>query len=163
MSENVMGDDLLRIGELASRAGVSRRTVDFYTGLGLLTPLRRSGGNFRLYQPTDVRRIAAIRRLEAQGLRLEEINNLLAASTSGDQAPCADHAEGPCPADPVALEGSLTSLDAQLRALRDLPEVADHGTRGVLATLVARAQMLIATALVLSEEVLPAQQLLPPL
>jgi MerR family copper efflux transcriptional regulator len=153
----------LRIGELASRAGVSRRTVDFYTSTGLLTPVRRSGGNFRLYRPADVERIAAIRRLEAQGIRLGEIKHLLTATAVEDHAVCTDPAAGPCPADPVVLEGYLTSLDAQLLALRDVTQVVDHQTRGVLTTLVARAQVLIATALVLTEEVLPATQLLPPL
>jgi len=161
---STMADHLLRIGELAARAGVSRRTVDFYTGLGLLSPARRSGGNFRLYQPTDVQRIAAIRRLEGQGIRLDEITHLLTDRAPEATPECEDHSEGPCPADPVALGECLTSLDAQVRALRDLPEVANHGTRGaVLATLVARAQMLIATALILSEEVLPGAELLPPL
>jgi len=158
-----MTEDLLRIGEIASRAGVSRRTVDFYTGLGLLTPVRRSGGNFRLYQQTDVKRITAIRQLEAQGMRLDEISHLLTACAPEDHTRCADSSEGSCPADPVALKGYLTSLDAQVRALRDLPEVADHGTRGVLATLVARAQVLIATALIVSEEILPGTHLLPTL
>jgi MerR family copper efflux transcriptional regulator len=152
----------LRIGEIASRAGVSRRTVDFYTGLGLLTPVRRSGGNFRLYQPTDVQRIAVIRRLEAQGIRLDEITHLLTASAPDDYTRCADSCESCCPADPVAFKGYLTSLDTQVRALRDLPEVADHGTRGVLSNLVARAQVLMATALILSEEILPGTHLLPP-
>jgi MerR family copper efflux transcriptional regulator len=159
----VMTEDLFRIGEVASRAGVSRRTVDFYTGLGLLTPVRRSGGNFRLYEPTDVKRIAAIRQLEAQGIRLDEISHLLTASAPDDHTRCADSSESSCPADPVALKGYLTSLDAQVRALHDLPDVADHGTRGVLATLVARATVLIATALIVSEEILPATHLLPPL
>ena len=153
----------LRIGDLASRAGVSRRTVDFYTELGILTPVGRSGGNFRLYQPTDVHRIAAIRRLEAQGIRLDEIGHLLSASPLEDHTHCADNAEGPCPADPVALEGYLTALDTQVQALRDVTGAVDDQTRRVLATLVARAQVLIATALVLSEEILPSTQLLPPL
>jgi len=169
-----MSNCLLRIGELASRAGVSRRTVDFYTGLGLLAPAR-SGGNFRLYQPADVQRIAAIRRLEAQGIRLDEIVRLLKGGrppnhTGGADHPeganhpeGAGHPEGAIPADPVALQGYLTSLDAQVQALRDLPEVADHGTRGVLTGLVARAQMLIATALILSDELLPGTEFLPPL
>jgi DNA-binding transcriptional MerR regulator len=164
MGEEVRGEDLLRIGELASRAGVSRRTVDFYTSRGLLTPARRSGGNFRLYQLTDVQRIAAIRRLEAQGIRLDEITHLLTDRALEDHTRCVDHSDGPCPADPAALKGYLTSLNSQVQALRDLPEVADHGTRGaVLATLVARAQMLIATALLLSEDLLPGAEFLPPL
>jgi MerR family transcriptional regulator, copper efflux regulator len=165
-----MGGDLLRIGEIASRAGVSRRTVDFYTGLGLLTPLR-SGGNFRLYQPGDAQRITTIRRLETHGLRLEEITRLLTDRTGegdtgrADPDPAdrsEDHDPRPDPTDPVALAEYLTSLDAQVQALRDLPEVADQGTRGVLTSLVVRAQVLIATALVLREELLPGTELLPP-
>jgi MerR family copper efflux transcriptional regulator len=155
-----MTEDLLRIGELASRAEVSRRTVDFYTGLGLLVPTR-SGGNFRLYQPADVQRIAAIRRLEAQGIRLDEIARLLTGET--EDAARAAHSEGSGPASPATLEGYLSSLDAQVQALRDLPEVTDHGTRGVLAGLVGRAQVLIATALILSDELLPGAEFLPPL
>lgn len=159
----MVSEDLLRIGDIASRAEVSRRTVDFYTGLGLLTPVRRSGGSFRLYRQTDVQRIWAIRRLEAQGIRLEEITHLLGASAPAEHDRCADRSGRPCPAGPLALEGYLTSLDAQMQALRDVTEVVDDQTRGVLTTLVARAQVLIATALVLSEEILPRTQLLPPL
>ena len=159
-----MAEDLLRIGELATRASVSRRTVDFYTGLGLLPPSRRSGGNFRLYQPADVHRIAAIRRLEGQGIRLDEIAHLLAGGAAPQgHTTCEDHPDGPCPADPVALKKYVASLDEQVRALHDLPEVADHRARGVLATLVARAQVLIATALILSDELIPGTELLPPL
>ena len=162
-SQDTMGPRPLRIGEIASRAGVSRRTVDFYTGLGLLTPTR-SGGNFRLYQPADVQRIAAIRRLEAQGIRLEEIARLLTASPVEDDTADGDHAQGQSPpADSLTLSGHLASLGAQVQALRELPEVADHGTRGVLATLVSRAQVLIATALIMGEELLPGTDLLPPL
>jgi DNA-binding transcriptional MerR regulator len=156
------GEGLLRIGEVASRSEVSRRTVDYYTGLGLLTPVR-SGGNFRLYQPADVQRIAAIRQLEAQGIRLDEIAHLLTGRGTEDHTQCSDGSTDPCPADPTALKDQLTSLDAQVRALHDLPATANGGTRSVLTSLVARAQLLIATALVLSEEVLPGPGLLPPL
>jgi DNA-binding transcriptional MerR regulator len=157
-----MGEELLRIGELAAQAGVSTRTVDFYTGLGLLSPTRRSGGNYRLYCPTDVQRIAAVRHLEAQGIRLDDIAHVLAGEDA-DHADCADRYQGPCPADPVALAGYLAALDVQLKALRDVAENADPQTRGVLATLAARAQALIATALLLGADVLPGSDVLPPL
>lgn len=158
-----MGQELLRIGELATRAQVSRRTVDFYTGLGLLAPTR-SAGNFRLYQPADVQRIAAIRRLEAQGIRLDEIARLMNGRVSEADTQGAVHSEGPGPADPADLKAHLTSLDEQVRALRELPEGASRGSRGaMLATLVARAQVLITTALILSDELLPGAEFLPPL
>jgi len=154
-------DEVLRIGELAARAGVSPRTVDFYTGLGLLTPVRRSGGNFRLYRSTDVQRIAAVRHLEAQGIRLDDIAHVL-ADQDGDHADCADRYQGPCPADPIALAGYLSALDVQLQALRDVAQTVDPQTRGVLAALTARAQALIATALLLGADVLPGGDVLPP-
>jgi MerR family copper efflux transcriptional regulator len=158
-----MEADLLRIGELASRAGVSTRTVDFYTGLGLLTPSRRSGGNFRLYQPSDVQRIEAIRRLEAQGIRLDDIAHAMTASARQDHSECVDPSVGTCPADPLALEAYLASVVEQVRALRDVAGVADPQTRGVLTTLAARAQALIATALLMSGGVLPGIDSLPPM
>lgn len=158
-----MSEGLLRIGELASLAGVSRRTVDFYTGLGLLVPAGRSGGNFRLYQRSDVDRIEAIRRLEAEGIRLDEITHLLTSSAEEDHVRCADPARGPCSADPAVLQGYLISLDAQVQALRNVTAVVDNPTRGVLTTLVARAQVLIATALLLSDQLMPGSQLLPPM
>ena len=151
----------LRIGELAARAGVSTRTVDYYTGLGLLAPVRRSGGNFRLYHSSDVRRITAIRQLEAQGIRLEDITHLLTTSARDDHSDCTAPEQGPCPADPAALTEYLTSLDAQVLALHNAAEVADPQVRGVVAALTARAQTLLATAVALSSDVLPVIEHLP--
>jgi DNA-binding transcriptional MerR regulator len=65
--------ELLRIGDVARRAGVSRRTVDFYTRMGLLQPAKRSQGNYRLYPPESVDRIHLIRRLEEQGVPLADV------------------------------------------------------------------------------------------
>jgi MerR family copper efflux transcriptional regulator len=156
-------DGLLRIGELAAHAGVSTRTVDFYTGLGLLVPTRRSDGNFRLYQPADAQRIAAIRHLEAQGIRLEDIAHVLAGPAQADHTGCAKAADAPCPADPSALGEYLTSLGAQVRALQDAAEGVDPRTGGVLAILAMRAQALIATAVILAADVLPHADHLPPM
>jgi DNA-binding transcriptional MerR regulator len=64
---------LYRIGELAKLAGVSARTIDYYTGLGLLTPVKRSKGNYRLYNDETLERIRRIEELKAQKYSLEEI------------------------------------------------------------------------------------------
>ena len=158
-----MEESLLRIGEVASRAEVSKRTVDFYTGLGLLTPVRRSGGNFRLYRATDVARIAAIRRLEAQGVRLDEIAQILAADGHDHPARCPSGEDGVCPADPRTLQAHLASVDVELQALRDAADLVDSQTRGAMANLVARAQVLIATAGLLAGDLVAGSQLLPPM
>ena len=79
--------DLMRIGEIAAAAGVTPRTVDYYTNLNLLTPTERSAGNFRLYDPSTVDRITTIRQLEAHGVPLDDIANALNSA----QAPDIDH------------------------------------------------------------------------
>lgn len=76
-----------RIGELAKRCGLSRRTIDYYTQLGLLQPVGRTDGNYRLYDADAPARIAQIRALRAQRWSLSEIAahlNRGSASAEGD-------------------------------------------------------------------------------
>jgi DNA-binding transcriptional MerR regulator len=163
-NDHVAAEPLLRIGELAKRAGVSPRTVDFYTSLGLLTPARRSGGNFRLYHPGDVHRITLIRRLEAQGIRLDDITHALTSPNGSDPTRCGQHPDQDCPADPDAVPGHLAVLEEQLQALRAVASTADAPTRGLLATVTARAASLITTAALLGADLATgADSLLPPL
>lgn len=123
-----MAEVLLRIGELATRARVSPRTVDYYTNLGLLTPAERTPGNHRLYHPGDVERIHLVQRLEVQGLPLEEI---VAALTTGR----------------VDVVSILNLVDADLRVLRAASETASPELQGLLAVIATRVHSLITVAL----------------
>lgn len=69
---------LYRIGELARLSGISPRTIDYYTGLGLLSPVKRSDGNYRLYNDETLDRIRRIEQLKAQKFTLEEIREKFA-------------------------------------------------------------------------------------
>jgi len=71
--------NLYRIGELAKISGISPRTIDYYTGLGLLAPVKRSDGNYRLYDDETLERIRRIEHLKAQKFTLEEIKEQFAA------------------------------------------------------------------------------------
>lgn len=70
---------LYRIGELSRLSGVSSRTIDYYTGLGLLAPAKRTNGNYRLYDDETLARIRRIEHLKAQKFSLEEIRDQFAA------------------------------------------------------------------------------------
>jgi Predicted transcriptional regulators len=70
---------LYRIGELASLAGISPRTVDYYTSFGLLSPAKRTTGNYRLYDDETLNRIRRIEQLKAQKYSLEEIREQFAS------------------------------------------------------------------------------------
>jgi DNA-binding transcriptional MerR regulator len=70
----------LRIGEAASRAGVSTRTLRYYQELGLLTPSGTTAGGARRYSDADVARIHRIRHLQdLVGFDLNEIRTVLTA------------------------------------------------------------------------------------
>nr|WSZ97555.1 MerR family transcriptional regulator [Streptomyces sp. NBC_00857] len=66
----------MRIGELASRAGVSVRSVRYYEEQGLLTSTRSASGQ-RHYTEAEVERVAFIQRLYAAGLSSRTITELL--------------------------------------------------------------------------------------
>lgn len=65
-----------KIGEIAELAGVSRRTIDYYTNLGLLKPVR-SASNYRYYTEDALIRLKVIESLKAGRFTLEEIREHL--------------------------------------------------------------------------------------
>jgi MerR family transcriptional regulator, copper efflux regulator len=67
----------MRIGELATRAGVTTRTVRYYEGLGLLSPARREVSGHRQYDEDAVARLAKIDFLKRMGLTLDEIAEVI--------------------------------------------------------------------------------------
>jgi len=94
----------LTIGELARRAGVPASTVRYYERLGLLRPLQRSRGNYRLYGDEDAERLRFIRAAQATGFTLEGVRELLRPS--------------PCARVQTLIEDRLREIDARLRELR---------------------------------------------
>ena len=68
---------LLKVGELAQRAGLTVRTLHHYDAIGLLTPSGRSESGYRLYGQADVQRLHAIQTMRQMGLALNDIIHLL--------------------------------------------------------------------------------------
>jgi DNA-binding transcriptional MerR regulator len=71
------------VDELARRAGLPVRTIREYQTVGLLHSPRRSG-RIGLYEPSHLRRLHLIARLQHRGYSLAGIGDLLAAWRSGD-------------------------------------------------------------------------------
>lgn len=83
----------MRIGELAERTGVSRRSLRYYEQRGLLYAHRSEKG-WREYDETAVTRVANVRDLLAAGLRIEDIHRISppCLQQNLDQAPACDEA-----------------------------------------------------------------------
>ncbi|WP_210359004.1 MerR family transcriptional regulator [Sphingomonas beigongshangi] len=67
----------MKIGEVAKRTGLKVETVRFYEAEGLITPPLRSGGNYRMYDDKQVKRLLFVRRARDLGFTLEQVRELL--------------------------------------------------------------------------------------
>ena len=102
-------ESLLKVGELAARAGVGVQTLHYYERLGLLPQPNRSGANYRLYPPAALRQVQFIKKAQALGFTLEEIKEILGLRERG-RAPCR------CVAD--MAQKHLRKLNAQIATLQ---------------------------------------------
>jgi DNA-binding transcriptional MerR regulator len=75
MDVRVKGE-IMRIGDLSRRTGVSQRLLRYYEEQELLTPVRLPSG-YREYAEDDVLRVAHIRTLLAAGLSTATIADVL--------------------------------------------------------------------------------------
>lgn len=66
------GTELLTIGELAARTGLSVSAIRFYEGKGLVEPIR-TRGNQRRFLRSDIRRLSFALIAQKLGLTIEEI------------------------------------------------------------------------------------------
>lgn len=67
----------MRIGELASQAKVTPRTVRYYESLGLIPPGEREGSGQHRYPEQTVARLQKIDQLKRLGLSLDEIGKVI--------------------------------------------------------------------------------------
>jgi DNA-binding transcriptional MerR regulator len=69
--------DLVQIGDVADRTGLSLRTIRHYEEVGLLPEPQRSPGGFRLYSDEAVERLLLIKRMKPLDFTLEEMRDLI--------------------------------------------------------------------------------------
>ncbi|MFB8178910.1 MerR family transcriptional regulator [Streptomyces sp. NPDC055966] len=108
------GTGLLTIGELARATGLTVRTIRYWSDEGVLTPVTRSPGGYRLYDSEGVARLELIRTLRELGLGLADVRRVLAGERTVAEVAAAH----------------VAALDAQIRALKV--------TRAVLSTVARR-------------------------
>ena len=75
--------ELIRIGAAAKRAGMSVKTVRFYSDEGLIPIAERTQGGYRLYHQQVVEELHLIQNLRGLGLPLSTIGSYLAAKREG--------------------------------------------------------------------------------
>jgi DNA-binding transcriptional MerR regulator len=86
----VEADGVLQVGELARVTGKTVRALHLYESMGLLRPVERSRGRFRLFNADSVERVRWIGKLQKVGFSLPELVDIVklqeAAPTAKDAA-----------------------------------------------------------------------------
>ena len=102
----------MQIGELSHRCGVSVRMLRYYEGQGLLQPVRKASG-YRVYGDADVEIVRRITMLNAAGLTLQTIRQILPCARPGSLSfrPCAEFKDG--------VRRTLAKLNSQIAALSE--------------------------------------------
>ncbi len=72
-----MNHEAMRIGQVATQAGVNIQTLRYYERRGLLKAPDRQPSGYRAYPPDTVRLIRFIKRAQELGFTLDEIGTLL--------------------------------------------------------------------------------------
>ena len=108
------GTGLFTIGELARATGLTVRTIRYWSDEGVLTPVTRSTGGYRLYDAESAARLELIRTLRELGLGLADVRKVLDGERTVAEVAAAH----------------VVALDAQIRSLKV--------TRAVLSTVARR-------------------------
>jgi len=101
----------MKIGELARAAQTQVETIRYYEREGLLPQAPRSDGNYRIYGPVHVERLAFIRHCRSLDMTLGEIRVLLRFKDA-PQAQCGEVN--------VLLDEHIGHVTTRIRELRQL-------------------------------------------
>ena len=109
-------NDIISIGDLARRTGLSVSSIRFYEGKGLVEPFRSSGGQRRFLR-SDIRRLSFIRIAQQLGLSIEGI---------AEELRRLPHGRTPTAKDWSAISGMIRMrLNDQIAALIRTRDVLD--------------------------------------
>jgi MerR family transcriptional regulator, redox-sensitive transcriptional activator SoxR len=107
--------DIISIGDLATRTGLSVSAIRFYEARRLIEPFRSAGGQRRFLR-SDIRRLSFIKIAQQMGLSIEEISTELARLPHGRTPNASD----------------WTKISRAMRAMLDERIVALTRTRDLL-------------------------------
>ena len=82
MNQDAIAENFL-IGEISRRTGIKIETIRYYERIEIVPRPKRSNGGHRLYNESQLNRLAFIKRSRELGFTLKEVRTLLALIDSG--------------------------------------------------------------------------------
>ena len=110
----------MKINEVESLVGITKKNIRFYEAEGLLTPRRNSENDSREYGEVEIETLRRIKLLRKLGVPLEEIRTMQAGQRTVGEGICRHM---------VTLEQEQHNLESAMRfcaALRDCPQTLEQ-------------------------------------
>ena len=118
-------DGVLRIGDLAAQAGVSVDALRYYERRGLLRPAGRRAGGYREYAPDAAGLVRFIKRAQALGFTLAEVEELVRLRRDARQPAAALAAREVARAKMADIDERVRQLSALRGALAELIDACE--------------------------------------
>ena len=119
------GGDVLRIGDLAARSGVSVDALRYYERRGLLRPAGRRAGGYREYAPEAATLVRFIKRAQALGFTLAEVEELVRLRRDAERPAAALAAREVARAKMRDIDERVRELSALRTELAELVEACE--------------------------------------
>jgi MerR family transcriptional regulator, repressor of the yfmOP operon len=125
------------IEQVATRTGLTKRTLRYYEEVGLLPPTDRTEGNYRRYTESDIQRLERIKKLrDLLGFSLTDIREILEAEDERGQIKVAYQHE----TEVAAKIAQLDRADELIRTQLHVIEQKLDGLEQMRATLMAKLE-----------------------
>jgi MerR family transcriptional regulator, repressor of the yfmOP operon len=113
------------IEQVATRTGLTKRTLRYYEEVGLLPPTGRTEGNYRRYSESDVQRLERIKELrDLLGFSLSDIRDLLQVEEEREQIRMAYRQE-------IEATAKIAQLDRADELIREQLHLIEQRLRGL--------------------------------
>lgn len=112
----------MQIGELASTAGVTAKTIRYYESIGVLEEPERTASGYRSYGSDAVNRLDFVKQAQASGLALAEIRSILDIKDKG--GPTCEHTKELLHRHIAELDTKIAELEAARADLQGMYERA---------------------------------------
>src|SRR6266852_7448481 len=124
------------IEQVATRTGLTKRTLRYYEEVGLLTPTGRTEGNYRLYSEDDVQHLERIKKLrDLLGFSLANIREILDAEDERGQIKVAYRQETEAATKVAQLDRADELIRNQLHLIQLKLDGLEQMRAGLLASI----------------------------
>jgi Hg(II)-responsive transcriptional regulator len=106
----------MKIGQLATEAGVNIQTIRYYERMRMLAPAGRTEGGFRKYEPSALDTVRFVKRAQNLGFSLKEIASLMSLRTASSSS---------CATVSTRADSKIKEIEAKMDDLRRLKKALE--------------------------------------